>query len=141
VSDVDWEKDWRALLSERERIRSRVAAGRRQLKRAARDPFGFKSTIRRHPFAAAAVGAGVSALLVKLVLRQVKQAARAERAEREQTDGHDAAAPPRESSSIGGMLKTVVLNAVAPMLTRFLESDFAGRARDDRRTAESPPVK
>jgi len=132
MKDEEWESDWKRLVAERDAIRRRLCCAKDGLGDAARDPFGVKSMIREHPYVASAVGAGLGGIVAKLVYGAVTK----------KTAPRDGKAPEKSEflSSVFATLKTVALDAVTPVLTRFVQEKIEDAIESDGCARESTPA-
>jgi hypothetical protein len=104
------EEEWERLRAERRMLRDRVAASASGVLDKARDPFGLRSAIRRHPLAAAVTAGGLAAVLSALVAR--RRTART-------------AEPEEDTGSLNSMLKKAAIGVAVPWLARFVQQRFS----------------
>lgn len=111
-------REWDRLRAERAALRGDLAANLAALEARARDPFGLREKIRRHPVAAAAMAAGAGALLVRVLVPGAPA----------RCDGSHAgrAAPPDESAPLLDALRDALLRAAAPWIRRFVDEYLGG---------------
>jgi hypothetical protein len=120
------------LKAERAEIRRELASAVDSLHARARDPFGLKAQIRKHPVLAASLAAGAGAILVNLLLPPGGQG------------GGPAAhnGEPGASSngrpSILDSLRDKALEVATPFIAQFVEEHLGGVLRPDEPRRADP---
>jgi hypothetical protein len=132
TSDEEWDQEWRAIHARREIARARMQLAVGSLKERAKDPFGIKEAVRRHPIAAAGVSAGIGALLVNVVLGSLKKKADCAEAVETEHERHASHAGHAKKSTWADDLKATALRVAAPLVVSFLTEKLQGWMGDAR---------
>jgi hypothetical protein len=114
--------EWARARAERAVFRADLARTMTTLDARARDPFGLKEKVRRHPVLAAGIAAGAGAILVNLLVRGG--------ADDDRRDAGEGGSPSRNGDSPAlDALRDVAVRVATPWITSWIAEHLGEPAR------------
>lgn len=122
--DAALRDEWARVTAERAALRADLSRTMTTLDARARDPFGLKEKIRKHPVLAAGIAAGAGAVLVNLFVGRGGGD--------ERRDSAEAGGPSRNGNSPAlDALRDVALRVATPWITRWVAENLGEPAPAD----------